>query len=164
MKHKFVEVLKNIPKEYQKIPWQRQTPMSPSYCWHLFQSTTTWQGFKDKLPWFHCWCTGKWMNLSDFSSFSVRSLPCLVTDPVTGLVDSWCIGINSMLLILGENENDDIAYMLLMTMHKYAVVATWWSNLWFMQSPPPWSESAFSNVSLINLFDEEFKTVVFEMR
>ena len=70
-----------------------------------------------------------------------------------------------MLLILGENENDDIAYnMLLMTMHKYAVVATWWSNLWFMQSPPPWSESAFSNVSLINLFDEEFKTVVFEMR
>ena len=34
-----------------------------------------------------------------------------------------------MLLILGENENDDIAYMLLMTMHKYAVVATWWSNL-----------------------------------
>ena len=156
MKHKFVEVLKNIPKEYQKIPWQRQTPMSPSYCWHLFQSTTTWQGFKDKFPWFHCWCTGKWMNLSDFSSFFMS--------PIIALPCQWPGNWSCWLLIYRYQFNAFNTYMLLMTVHKYAVVATWWSNLWFMQSPPPWSEIAFSNVSLINLFDEEFKTVVFEMR
>ena len=31
------------------------------------------------------------------------------------------VDINSMLLIPGENENYDITYMLLMTMHIYAV-------------------------------------------